>query len=499
MIPLNLQQYGNPLEFQARIPIDIEENETASYVPSYFFVQADPPKSNYHLPVSQLRKIQYREIMNELDAINKLENDIKDHVETKIQLFFYQLELVSGLGLKFFQDRAFYQAGVTNSKEADQPNLPTDFEAVEAHCATLVTLLACDPLTYESSFVSNDNAIERVFFADNTYFGRAWSSMTVTLPSCVNTLDSNFECLHKDTKKYVNITFREVCIEILNLVSTGKIDPVIGLCHYLLKGVYYLTSVKEAKVGLDYKARINDIYLEVFRKYSELLSGEKSSMMLKALTFSALTPGEADIQLTHHFMFGKLQEEIGIQRNLLAISQRIKGIVNIELNNHKQLRIVTKGVALKLTSSIVARWFDDYILANNYHTTETSGYYVQLCVKNDQFVQQAAQYLNGRTVAQITADIESGIKVAPLNGLVARILECVGGKKILNQLIILLHSLHFVSRAKLASTPHGVKVRQDLCLNDSTMPSLLERHPQWHRQIESVSNNPDVRNAVSLL
>lgn len=497
MIPLNLQQYGNPIEFQVRIPIDIEENETASYVPSYFFVQADPPKSNYHLPVSQLRKIQYREVVSDLDAINRLANDIKDHVETKIQLFFYQLVLVSGLGLKFFEDKAYYQAGITSPKEPDQPNLPPDFKGVEAHCATLVTLLASDRLKYESCFVSEDDAIERVFFADNTFFGRSWSSMTVTLPSCVNILDSNFEWIHK-ARKYADKIFREVCIKIVNNVSSSKIDPVTGLIHYLVKGVHYLTKVREGN-RLDYKVRINDIYLEVFSKYIELFSEEKKqSKMLKALSFSALLPGEADIQLTHHFMFGKLQEEMGIQRNLLAISQRIKVSLNIKQNDYKQLRIVTKGVALRITSSNVAKWFEDYITENKHHTSKTIAKYVQLCVKDVQFVGQAVQYLNGRTVVQIEEDFRNGIEVAPLNDLVIRIVKCAG-KKIKNEPTILLHSLHFVSTTKAASTPHGERVRQVLCLNDSMMPFLLEHHPQWERDINFASSNPDVRNAVSLL
>lgn len=240
-------------------PSYYSENQTIAYVPRNLLGITE--QSHYSLAVEKLlRKPPVTE-----DVLSELLEDIQNHFEQRIQLFFQQLLLVYKTELVFkFYNRADDQVGTPDSKHSIATEQQDTY--VAAHCSTLPAL----------RIVKENSAID---FAKSSFFKTTWNA-TVCLPEIVNIVDSALDksckCLNEEK------TFRYHCTNLLASLAKDKFNPKQGLVYFLNLASYYLQkiSVKESDTK---KQFVLEAYKKVAADYAIKL--KKDDSIIKALSF----------------------------------------------------------------------------------------------------------------------------------------------------------------------------------------------------------------------
>ncbi len=142
-----------------------------------------------------------------------IRSDLENHVEQRIQLFFYQMLLVYKTTLIFaFYGKAEFQVG-----GKDMKGLKGRY--VAAHSSTLPTL----------RLAQSDFSDRSISFAKGSSFYYSWNT-TIYLPEAANHVDINVDGVKMEE---AGVCLREKATEILNQVAAGKKTPSEGLFDFL--------------------------------------------------------------------------------------------------------------------------------------------------------------------------------------------------------------------------------------------------------------------------
>jgi hypothetical protein len=171
--------------------------------------------------------------------IDLLQDDLKNHIEHRIQLFLSQLLLVYNTKLQF---DSYFQAEIQIGKMDDTSGPPY----VGAHSSTLPTLRLKSE-TFSDSTVS---------FAKDTYFYYTWNT-TIYLPEMANHIDSAID----------KSGLRETATRLLNDTAAGQLTPEKGLQIFVKHLIGALKNVKYEGE----KETIRTLYLRAAEIYQENL------------------------------------------------------------------------------------------------------------------------------------------------------------------------------------------------------------------------------------
>lgn len=214
-----------------------------SYVPTRLFFECKPPVLKVALQSIQLqKKVEQLVVKPPINPqlIVELKEDLKNHVEGRIQLFLQQMLFIykRQLSLEVYK-RADLQIGQIPSKGVQEPPY------VAAHSSTL-------PILRLAQSESGDTFTS---LAHNTSFYYAWNT-TVYLPLLANQIDS-----------VIDGSLRDPATAILNQVSLGKCSPEKGLSVFLTLLLRNIESQKkssycpEQEILLSTYSQVVDNYL----------------------------------------------------------------------------------------------------------------------------------------------------------------------------------------------------------------------------------------------
>ncbi len=246
-----------------------------SYVPNALLSSDKPIQS----PVEKLV------LKHKVDSecIAQLEDDLKNHIEGRIQLFLNQLLLVYQTKLPFdLCKQAETQVGQVLSTEKREGSY------AGAHSGTLPTLRIAQPMGGDTS----------ISFAKNSSFYYAWNT-TIYLPEIANQIDSS-----------IDATLRKKATELLNKVSAGKGEPKEALSQFLQSLVDKIKELETREPRAE-KKQILRIYLSTAENYYDNL--ENGYPLIQKLCLRPLTAplDPAFYTSLQEEMLAKLRIEMG--------------------------------------------------------------------------------------------------------------------------------------------------------------------------------------------
>ena len=254
LYPSNRYAWGveRPNEVSRAKALDYCDVCTCSYVPDVWLknvdLSFDKPRN-----LKKVKKIK----------IKKFTDDIENHVENRIQLFFQQL-------LLFYKKDLCFQ---TYLRTDDQVGAIKNGSGVAAHSSTLTVLR-----------LKSDHFSSSTSAAFGTSFYYDWNA-TVYLPSLVNEFDKSIDIDCKINGK----PLREIATRILNKVSKGKKTPAEGLSSFL-DSLYKISKIskKEKKDSEDH-VKVALIYMKIAKNYQNQLKNPDSNHLIQKLCFEKTT------------------------------------------------------------------------------------------------------------------------------------------------------------------------------------------------------------------
>lgn len=199
--------------------INSELNETSTFIPTPLLKEDSEGDSlNDSLDFSLLLEKTCVELASE-----DLKDDIENHFETRIQLFFLQLLMTYKTERIYKGFKTYMQGGLKVKKDSNG--------LVEAH-SCLLPGLSYKKLT-DKKKIEKDGEQESFVFAANSSYEKIFNA-TVKLPKFVNDVDSLLERV-KGTKNG-NESFRGYCVRLINLNARGELDPSKAMIKFLKEG-----------------------------------------------------------------------------------------------------------------------------------------------------------------------------------------------------------------------------------------------------------------------
>ena len=286
-----------------------------SYVPTYLLEEAlISPKS-----VRVVEELTQKKLVTPM-LLRHLSSDLQNHLETRIQLFFYQLLLVYKTGLSFaLYKQADLQIGAVPSKPTDESVY------VGAHSGTIPTL----------RLTKTEFSNTSVSLAQNTSFNYGWNS-TVYLPEVANQLDSSVDRMGQ-------IPLRHIAFDLLNCVSAGTMCPKEGLRYFLMHLNHVINVIKKDHIS-EAKLVILNNYSDVTDIYIEHLDIDYPFMQRLCLR-----PLEEVID-ERFYMSVQAEMHAQLQSELQALQP--PAVVMPELAAHVDLRLLQAEVVSKMTDVI---------------------------------------------------------------------------------------------------------------------------------------------------
>ena len=462
------------IEQPGRTTLDITENKTASCVPKEYFKE----EADLTLPVSKL----YKRILPNLDEHQnyllacRFKPLIKDHFETRIQIFFTQLLTVHGMAIHTIKDKAYSQAGIKNKGKAlanangfkKGPNMP-----VEAHSSTLATLLAVSKTDWMKSFMDDDIPLESIVLGYGSSIEEMFN-LTMTLPWFVNNTDMILDQMCRPVA-CARMTFRETCVELLKISSSEIADPVNALKIFLQKAKRYLIAIENRSACGPLTKKVVKIYRKVADAY---LAHLPRKAFVRKLTYSQDTLAMKN-QLIHRIM-----KEVQARRIMDQMELILPKIT-------REKRILAKMVLLASISSEKSK----ALHAASSTVGETARKYIETLLSNENFKEEAVEYLKDHSIQEISQHLSAGIGEAPLSDLISTMLEELN-KNPLNQKAILVQTLFWLSVGLEETSADGVRIRKYLHLNDAWLEEQLKNQRSLRHRTLNQSKTASVQEKV---
>jgi hypothetical protein len=298
-----------------RIKIILELNQTPSYIPALFIEKSEGAEK---MPISKVFNASIVSDFSIKELAIALKNDFRNHFEMRIQLFFSLLISSYKTDFIFKKFKTYKQVGLKNIKDS--------CDLVEAHSCILPSLSCMTKGNFEKHFLNNDDndGPEPFVYAANSSFQNTLNS-TVKLPSFANRIDSLMERM--DEKFTLNQSFRNYCVDILNLNSSGKIDPEIGLKRFLktaekvlnkIKSEYVINNKAGAIVLKCYLAKLENYISKTedgsfFKLFAQNFINESSEITYKSKNFYKIIAKNFQTQIRDEQMLWKIFNELETQ------------------------------------------------------------------------------------------------------------------------------------------------------------------------------------------
>jgi hypothetical protein len=215
-------------------------NLAPSYVPTRLFFQEKTVDLQTIDLKSEVEKLVVQ-LEPDLELLKDLGEDLKNHMEGRIHLFLQQMLFLykTAVVLDGYK-QADCQVGYVSSASSGASFY------VGAHSSTLATMRVAQETLSDTS----------VSLGFETSFYYAWNT-TIYLPLLANQIDSA-----------IDATLRKVAINLLNDVSSGKMDPQKGLQEFLSALVKKIDSLNSGESFENNQVILNK-YASVAKLYSE--------------------------------------------------------------------------------------------------------------------------------------------------------------------------------------------------------------------------------------
>lgn len=293
-------------DFERLAPRPFSENLAPAYAPSAFlwtYVPTATEQEKKIIKAASVEQLLFKPQVN-LQLLKGIEDDIKNHFEMRVQLFFQQLLLVYTTNIVFqFCNKAVDQIGSTDISHSFR--ILDEGRYAAAHSSTLPCLRV----------ENTASRVESVVFAKGSFFFNCWNA-TVFVPEKVNIIDS---ALDRTTAKcHRAMTFRETCTLIINKASAGNTTPYAGLHEFLDFAIAYARELLTSEVDEE-KRYILQTYLSSAISSKNIID-ENFAKKLCFATSSSLS-GEALYSFVHKQMFDQMLREIAPVRPPDELSQ----------------------------------------------------------------------------------------------------------------------------------------------------------------------------------
>lgn len=356
------------------------DNATASYIPNVFLGSGNLAISDKERSVSveilsALFLKSYSQTKNPAALLNraiKIEDDIKNHVESRLQIFLGQLIVVFKTECTFEMFSTQSQAGVKVKKEKQQKD-PS--ELVEAHASTLPSMQYIS----NTQMQNGDLLISQIkprLLALHTSFYNSWN-MTHKLPRFVNDVDS---LIDKNISVPFFGNFRNFCLKILNDMARTRNVGIRHAFSNFLNNLEQIIDKALSQSTLIYQTTVLNWYKAVVHSYVE---GVDQSVFWQRLG------GTPDLEKDNIPL--QIQNRISTELNCLDRIARIKKRCGSAQNIDSMVKtIVVKTALTDKRSSLI----EEAIQKSNTAISSTNLSYVQQCCLDPDIRQTVIDYLN---------------------------------------------------------------------------------------------------------
>lgn len=321
--------------------IPYSDNETPSYIPNFYLGNGELSLDITLASAKVENMIVYKAIDGPDDLLKlavTLKEDIKNHIETRLQLFHVQTLVAYRTQLAFGKFNTKAQAGI-KKKEKQENESPS--KLVEAHPSTLPNLQYVDQKDLQADYIDIFQLKPKILGLLTSFYKN--NNVTHKLPLFVNEVDS---LIDKNSKLPYFENFRLFCIELLKNLAEQNGRPLQkGFYNFLLNLHQILLVASQAIIPI-YKKQVIDFYLEVVRAY---LQKTHTPDFWKALLFSRnLQDQELEKEMPAFplYLQKKLSLEISCCQKIDAISQCAHQIVGVP----QHFNYLIKHVIIQLSS-----------------------------------------------------------------------------------------------------------------------------------------------------
>lgn len=471
---------------QERTIVDITHNETASYIPALFLRKEAQYFSD---PVDEIFTPGITSISAPEKLVEDLKEDIRNHFETRFQLFFQQLLLSYNTGIVFEQFRTQLQVGL--KKKTDSSIL------VEAHCSTLPSLSYITQEDKDAYFLNFEEPreLEPRIYAAQTSFQKHWNT-TVKLPKFVNETDSKIDEIKKDFLGAGG--FRGHCIEILNYNAVGKLNPQLGLRKFLMTLERLIREIHNTNETNIVKKHVLKNYHFVTSSY---LKQSLDAAFFRKLTFTVnmTNPGE---QSNLHGWYENIQSllvtRLNCESNLWNDFARLKALSKGILPHSVQKRqAIIKSCILKMSLKsglidIIKQALDR--CAQNKHPTATTQDHAHNYMERKEIKEACIAYLDSTEDLIIQNELDDFISkklnvnahLLPVKNLIA---EHVGKRVHNMEWIVVRIMQHAFPSTQKAAVVQSSFVVQHFLQQNHAWADVYQKGRQFSDYMEKLMNN----------
>ncbi len=371
---------------KSREILPYSNNETASYIPNNFLDTGafSLPKtlcshSVESLSADFLKK--YNQTKSSAKLLNtaiKISEHIKNHVESRLQLFLYLLLIVFKTECTFEKFTTQSQAGVKIKKEKQKKD-PS--ELVEAHAATLPNLQYVSNQALSADDLKITDLKPRVLAPHTSYYNDC--NMTHKLPRFVNDVDS---LIDKNISIPFFDDFRHFCLKIVNDMARSKNSGLRKGFLNFLTNFEIVIDKAITQWGELYQKIVLGCYKEVVHSY---VIGVSQSIFWKTMNYmvrSNIEDPEADLIPV------RLQNRISIELSCLDKIAKIKAFCG----NSQERDWITRKVIIDLASidsKAAVIW--NQAISMNIEFSTTISKHVDSCYKDETLKASIQTFLQG--------------------------------------------------------------------------------------------------------
>jgi hypothetical protein len=382
-------EIGQGDEGAKRTILNIDHNETPSYIPSLFL------QGQASLPASSLFNGTPALMWTPEALTHLLQADIQNHFELRIQLFFQQLLLSYRSQLVFKKYQTQLQVGMqvkTNS-----------CDLVEAHCSTLPSLSFVTKGDKDHYFMCEESegvSIQPRVYAAFSSFHKSWNT-TTRLPRFVNEVDSLID-EHAKRDFLLGDHFRNFCIDIHCYNAEGRIEPQQGLKKFLYAINRLLDDLLQSSQEI-WTTRVLRDYKQVADSYYR--QAKNSDALFHKLSFGVNMPHcEERYGCLQQRLSQKALSESLLWRQIQEIEKQAFTLIGSNLIHHKN--DLVKCVLIQMCYQSSRReGIRALIIEGNYKPGSTAYGYVHQLIASPEISSLCINYLSQRSIAQITHDL----------------------------------------------------------------------------------------------
>lgn len=441
--------------------IPYSDNETPSYIPNLFLGNGEEELADEYVGLPVERILRPDEVTGDstrlLEIARELKEDIKNHFETRLQLFHLQLLIAHGTQLVFGKFKTKAQVGVKSKGKGD-PESPTKkfpSKYQEAHASTLPNLQYITSEEYDNTDLST---LKPKILALGTSTYKVFNT-THKLSGFVNSVDLEID---KNIKPRFFDSFRHFCIKLLNDISQSNKATFMGTYRNFLFNIDKVLDMGLPLASRAYEREVFTYYKEVAGSY---LSKVDDPRFWRALAFC---------QTFEEDQLGTICQSIRSRISLeSACDLRIERIRNRSIEMFPDIKFreeILKVSVIRLSSADTkTREIEDLIDRTYPYAPDGVNKHVKACLENAEIIAEAKKILN--SFAQFKGILSNADKLKK-----SAFSESIKSKRgaVKHVQNIAIRVLFEVSTATQQANPVAVRLCRFFMISPSSVVDLLE-------------------------